>query len=70
MINQDKTEQYLINGTTHEWRKCKYLGRMLDTNEDTKLRKVFVVIAVDRIFTILYKFLYKNNFIQLVLFYL
>ena len=23
MINKDKTEQYLKNRTTHEWRKCK-----------------------------------------------
>ena len=32
-INQEKTEEYMIekDGDQH-WRKCKYLGTMLDTN--------------------------------------
>ena len=61
VINQHKTEHYLINGTTHEWRKCKYLGRMLDTNEDIKLRKVFAGNSFVQIF--IPKQLYATCFI-------
>ena len=49
MINKDKTEQYLINRITHELRKCKYLGTMLDTKEDIKQRKVLAINAANRI---------------------
>ena len=40
LINQEKTEEYTIekDGDQH-WRKCKYLGTMLDTTEDIKRRK-------------------------------
>ena len=48
MFNKDKTEQYLINRTTHEC-KCKYLGSMLDTNEDIKRTKVLAINAANRI---------------------
>ena len=49
MINKGKIEQYLINRGTDEWRKCKYLGSMLDTNEDIKQRKVLAINAANRI---------------------
>ena len=52
MINKDKTEQYLINRTAHEWRKSKYLGSMLDTKEDIKRRKFLAINATNRIQTI------------------
>lgn len=70
MINQDKNEQCLINRTNHEWRKFKYLIGMLDPNEYIKWRKVFAIHAANRILKDLCNFLYKNNFIQLALFYL
>ena len=38
-INDSKTEQYTINNTNDEWRKCKYLGSLLGTEEDIKHRK-------------------------------
>ena len=39
-VNKSKTEQYSIrkNGST-EWKKCKYLGSMLDTESDIQRRK-------------------------------
>ena len=47
IINKDKTEQYFINKTTYEWRKCKYLGSMFDTKEDKKRRKVLAINAAN-----------------------
>ena len=39
-VNETKTEEYTItrNGPTH-WRKCKYLGSLLGTEEDINRRK-------------------------------
>ena len=48
IFNQNKTEQYLIYRTTHEWRKCKHLYSMLDTIKDIKRRKVHATNAADR----------------------
>ena len=51
--NLHKTEQYLINRTTYEWRKCKYLGSILDTNEDIKWRQFLAISAANKIQAIL-----------------
>ena len=39
-INEAKTEEYLVkkNGP-EDWKKCKILGSLIDTNEDIKRRK-------------------------------
>ena len=39
-INKAKTEEYLVkkNGP-EDWKKCKILGSLIDTNEDIKRRK-------------------------------
>ena len=49
MINKHKTKQHLIKRTIHEWRKCKHLGNMFDTNEDIKRRKFLATNAANRI---------------------
>ena len=52
VINKDKTEQYLINRTTHEWRKSQHLGNMLGTSEDIKRRRALAINAAIRMLTI------------------
>ena len=40
IINQDKTEMYKISRKSdEEWKKCKYLGSMLGTEEDINRRR-------------------------------
>ena len=50
LINKEKTEKYEIkkNGDG-SWRKCKYLGTLLDTSEDIKRRKRLAREAMDKI---------------------
>ena len=37
MINETKTEEFKISKRGDKmWQKCKYLGKLLDTNEDLK----------------------------------
>ena len=45
-INKDKTEEYTVhrNGS-EEWKKCKYLGSLLGTEEDIKRRKSLAMDA-------------------------
>ena len=39
-VNNDKTEEYIIKRDGQEkWKKCKYLGSLLDTEFDFKCRK-------------------------------
>ena len=39
-INESKTERYHIQrGGEDAWKKCKYLGSLLDTEEDIKREK-------------------------------
>ena len=50
LINEDKTEEYTIERNKDDrWRKCKYLGTMLDTEEDIKRRKILTNDAMDKI---------------------
>jgi sorting nexin-29 len=40
MVNKDKTEEYEIKKEgSDEWKKCKYLGTLLDTEKDIQRRK-------------------------------
>ena len=39
-INDTKTEEYdITRGGSEEWKKCKYVGSLIDTKEDIKRRK-------------------------------
>ena len=39
-VNNEKTEEYIIKSNGQEkWKKCKYLGSLLDTEHDIKRRK-------------------------------
>ena len=49
MINLTKTEEYEIDKATDEWKKCRYLGSLLDSEEDIKRRRLLVKISYDRI---------------------
>ena len=43
-INESKTERYHIQrGGKDAWKKCKYLGSLLDTEEDIKRRKELTI---------------------------
>jgi hypothetical protein len=44
-INDSKTEEYKINRRTGDWKKCKFLGTILDTDEDIKRRKILAINA-------------------------
>ena len=48
-INHGNTEQYIINRTNNEWRLCKYLGSLLDTDEDIKGRKILAITAANQL---------------------
>ena len=55
-INVDKTEEYTVNKNTNEWRKCKLLGSILDTDGDIKRRKGLAINALNKI-----KYILNNN---------
>ncbi len=48
-VNNEKTERYTINKASGNWRKCKLLGTMLDTNEDIKRRKILAINAANNL---------------------
>ena len=48
-INESKTEEYEINKNSHDWKKCKYLGSMLDTSEDIKRRKTLAIRSANNL---------------------
>ena len=48
-INERKTIQHTINRTQkNDWKKCKYLGTLLDTETDIKRRKNLTCIAFNK----------------------
>jgi len=60
-VNETKTEQHVIKRKGKEtWKKCKYLGSLLDTIEDIKRRKQLANIAF-----IQYKPILTNKKIEL-----
>ena len=50
-VNQTKTEEYEItrNSADEKWRKCKYLGSLLDSNEDINRRKQLAMMAYNKL---------------------
>ena len=56
-INESKTEEYKIKkGGNEDWRKCKILGSLLDTNEDIKRRKQLSMNAVHK-----FEYIFNDN---------
>lgn len=48
-INEEKTEEYTISRNEDKsWKKCKYLGSMLDTEEDIKRRKGLAMMTYNK----------------------
>ena len=48
ICNKDKTEEYVINKTGDStWKKCKYLGSLIDTEADYNRRKI-LALEVER----------------------
>ena len=46
-VNNEKTERYVINKKHSEWKKCKLLGSLLDTQEDIKRRKSLAITTAN-----------------------
>ena len=54
-INDTKTEKYEIKRNGKEdWKKCKFLGSLLDTEEDIKRRKGLAIAAINTMKEIFY----------------
>ena len=52
--NKSKTEEYTIKGNGQtDWKRCKYLGSLLDTEEDIKRRKALTISAYNKLKNIL-----------------
>ena len=53
-INATKTEEFVISrGGAEDWKKCKYVGSLIDTAEDIKRRKQLAMASFTQ-YTILY----------------
>ena len=48
-INKDKTEEYKIKKDSDDWKKCRYLGSLLGTEEDIKKRKGLAIDAYNQL---------------------
>ena len=46
-INEKKTIQHTINRKKNDWKKCKYLGTILDTEADIERRKNLTYISIN-----------------------
>ena len=45
-LNESKTEEYeIIRQGNDKWKKCKFLGSLLDTEKDINRRKILVIDA-------------------------
>ena len=53
-VNKSKTEEHTIkrSGQT-DWKRCKYVGSLLDTKEDIKQRKALVIATYNKLKNIL-----------------
>ena len=50
LINNEKTEEYSVRKQgPDEWKRCKYLGTLLETSEDIKRRKGLASAAMNKI---------------------
>lgn len=55
-INNSKTEKFVINRNNHQWKKCRFLGTLLDTSEEIKRRKSLTINAANN-----FLYLFNNN---------
>ena len=62
-MNKKKTENYIISRKNHQWKKCKLLGRLLNTEGDTKRRKILTLNAANNL-TINLKVKLINTYIK------
>ena len=56
IINEDKTEEFMITNKEQEWKDCKLLGSKLDTIKDLERRKCLTIDAMKEL-----KSLFKNH---------
>ena len=49
IINETKTEEHVISRQDDEWKKCKLLGTLLDTENDIDRRKGLAIIAINNL---------------------
>ena len=53
-VNKIKTEEYTIKGNGQtDWKRCKYLGSLLDIEEDIKRRKALAIATYNKLKNIL-----------------
>lgn len=48
-INESKTEEYMINSRNDEWKRCRYLRSMLDSEADIKRRKQLAWMTYEKV---------------------
>ena len=56
IINEEKTEEYIISKHHNEWKDCKLLGSKLDTIKDIERRKCLTINTMKQL-----KSLFQNN---------
>ena len=60
-INNSKTEEYNITAANNEWKKCKYLGSLLDSTEEIKRRKTLTVAALNKLHVIFKDYIQRGS---------
>ena len=48
-VSHDKTEKYIINRANNKWRLRKYLGSMLDKDENIKRRNILAITSANQL---------------------
>ena len=48
-VNKNETENYIISRQNHQWKKCKLLGTLLDTEEEERRRKILAINAANNL---------------------
>ena len=48
-VKKNKTENDIISRQNRQWKMCKFLGRLLDTEEDIRRRKILAVNAANNL---------------------
>ena len=61
-INETKTEEYEIKRKGNvEWKECKFLGSLINTEEDIKRRKALAIAAINKMHHIFYDKIDKKS---------
>ena len=48
-VNKNETENYIISRQNHQWKKCKLLRTLLDTEEEERRRKILAIHAANNL---------------------